>query len=106
MDKQTEEVNELVKSVNSERTETAQLTLVRDYAEALRARGKREPRPHGRRKQEGITADVRRLHTALGQIARFDVETLRSGIPGDFRDKLVQRVRDAIAKLEAAEQVL
>jgi hypothetical protein len=38
MDKKTQEVNELVKAVNAERTQEAQLAVVSDYAETLKAR--------------------------------------------------------------------
>jgi hypothetical protein len=105
MEKQTEEVNELVKTINAERSEDAQLTIVRDYEEALKAQNRTEPKTRGRQ-PSGLTADVRKFNTAVGQIARFDPETLRSGIPADFRSGLLQRVREAVEKLEAAEKVL
>jgi hypothetical protein len=31
----------------------------------------------------------------IGTILRFDVESLRSGIPNEFRDRLVERVHKA-----------
>lgn len=105
MDKQTEEVNELVKAVNAERTQEAQLAVVQDYDAMLRRRERPDGNPRDRR-PEGVTADVRRFDTAMGAIMRFDVETLRSGIPADFRDRLVERVHEAAAKLTAAKAVL
>lgn len=105
MEKKTQEVNDLVKAINAERTEEAQLAVVRDYEEVLNAR-RPAPGAPKRGRAASVNADLRRFDTAIGTIARFDVESLRSGIPNDFRDRLVERVREAVAKLAAAEQVL
>ena len=105
MEKKTQEVNELVKAVNAERTEEAQLAVVRDYGEALKTR---QPAPGTPKRgpDSNVSAEFRRFDTAVGTILRFDVESLRSGIPSDFRDRLIDRVREAATVLQAAEQVL
>jgi len=105
MEKPTEEVNDLVKAINSARTEEAQLDIVRDYAEALKGREPKGSEPKARR-AEGVPASVRRFDTAVGTIGRFEVETLRSGIPADFREKLAERVREAAQKLADAQGLL
>jgi hypothetical protein len=105
MERKTQEVNELVKAVNGARTEDEQLAVVRDYAEALDARLPAPGAPK-RGQAAGVSAELRRFDTSVGTILRFDVESLRSGIPNDFRDRLVERVHKATEVLAAAEKVL
>lgn len=105
MSKKTKDVNDLVKAVNAERTEDAQLAVVEEFGEALKARMS-SPAAKGGKKDDGLTPEVRRFDTAVGAILRFDVETLRSGLPTEYRDRLVERVKEAVAKLDAAERVL
>jgi hypothetical protein len=105
MTKKTQEVNELVKAVNEERTEDAQLAVVEEFAEAVKARAA-SPAPKVSAKDDGLAPEVRRFDTAVGSILRFDVETLRSGLPTDYRDRLLARVKEAAEKLVAAERVL
>jgi hypothetical protein len=105
MTKKTQEVNELVKAVNEERTEDAQLAVVQDFAEAVKARAA-SPAAKPAAKDDGLAPEVRRFDTAVGSILRFDVETLRSGLPTDYRDRLLARVKGAAEKLTAAERVL
>jgi hypothetical protein len=105
MTKKTQEVNELVKAVNEERTEDAQLAVVEEFAEAVKARGAAPAaKPTG--KDDGLAPEVRRFDTAVGSILRFDVETLRSGLPTEYRNRLLGRVKEAAEKLTAAERVL
>lgn len=106
MVKQTEEVNELVKTINGERTEEAQLGVVKDYEATLRIREPQVTSARAGRQQSGISAEVRRLDTAVGTILRFDIESLRSGVPSEFRSRLLERVREAAEKLEAAQGLL
>jgi hypothetical protein len=103
MDRKTLEVNDLVKAINLERTENAQLAIVRDYEATLKSRPK-----NGEQQAVGmpVPPDIRRLDTALGTIIRFDVESLRSGVPADFRERLKERTREAINQLEAAGGLL
>jgi hypothetical protein len=103
MDRKTSEVNELVKAVNLERTEEAQLAVVKDYEATLQSR----PRDAERRRQSPqVPPDIRRLDTALGTIIRFEVESLRSGVPSELRDRLKERTREAIGRLGLAEELL
>ena len=106
MDKKTQEVNELVKAVNSERTEEAQLAVVADYAETLRTRGPSTTRRGRPRREEGKGPELRKLDSALGTIIRFDVESLRSGLVHEERERLAGRVAEALEKLNDARQVL
>ncbi len=106
MDRKTQEVNELVKAVNGERTQEAQLAVVHDYAETLKSRPKSEGAGRKRAATAGVSADVRRLDTAIGTILRFNIEELRAGIPTEFRDRLSERVAQAIDHLAAAKGVL
>jgi hypothetical protein len=105
MTKKTQEVNELVKAVNEERTEDAQLAVVEEFAEAVKARAA-SPAPKASPKDDELAPEVRRFDTAIGSILRFDVETLRSGLPTEYRDRLLERVKEATEKLTAAERVL
>jgi hypothetical protein len=105
MTKKTQEVNELVKAVNEERTEDAQLAVVDEFAEAVKARAA-SPAPKATAKDDGLAPEVRRFDTAVGSIMRFDIETLRSGLPREYRDRLLGRVKEAAEKLSAAERVL
>jgi hypothetical protein len=102
MDRKTQEVNELVKAINSERAEDAQLQVISDYREMLRDRSP------GTAPNRFPTAppEVRRFDTAIGTILRFDTELLRSGISLEIRDRLVERVRECRTKPEEAEAVL
>jgi hypothetical protein len=106
MEKKTQEVNELVKSVNAERSEEAQLAVVADYAETLKARTPTLSRRGRPPREEGQGPELRKLDGALGTILRFDVETLRSGLANEERERLAARVSDAIDKLSAAREVL
>lgn len=106
MEKKTQEVNELVKTVNAERSEEAQLAAVADYAETLKARTPTPSRRGRPPRQEGKGPELRKLDAALGTILRFDVETLRSGLAHDEREHLAGRVGEAIEKLAAAREVL
>jgi hypothetical protein len=106
MEKKTQEVNELVKAVNAERTQEAQLAVVSDYAETLKARTG-TPTRRGRPPRDGGKGpELRKLDGALGTILRFEVESLRSGLTGEERDRLAGRVGEAIEKLGAAREVL
>jgi hypothetical protein len=105
MTKKTQEVNELVKAVNDERTEEAQLAVVDEFAEAVKARAL-SPVSTASRKHDDLSPEVRRFDTAVGSILRFDVETLRSGLPTEYRDRLLARVKEATERLTAAERVL
>jgi hypothetical protein len=103
MDRKTLEVNDLVKAINLERAENSQLAIVRDYEATLKSRPKNgEPRVPSM----SVPPDLRRLDTALGSIIRFDVESLRSGVPADFRERLRERIQEAAARLEAAGTLL
>jgi hypothetical protein len=104
MTKKTQEVNELVKAVNEERTEDAQLAVVEEFAEAVKARAA-TPVPKASPKDD-LAPEVRRFDTAVGSILRFNVEMLRSGLPTEYRDRLLARVKEAAEKLNAAERVL
>ena len=107
MEKKTQEVNELVKAVNAERSEGAQLSVVEDYAGTLKSRGPGEPSRRGRPpREEGKGPEIRKLDNALGTILRFDIEMLRSGLTAAERDRLAGRVRETVEKLAAAEAVL
>jgi hypothetical protein len=57
-------------------------------------------------KDDGLAPEVRRFDTAVGSILRFDIETLRSGLPTEYRDRLLARVKEAAEKLTVAERVL
>jgi hypothetical protein len=105
MDKKTQEVNQLVKAVNSERTEEAQLAVVQDYEAALTSRSSSESSAK-RRSDDDLGPELRKLDNAIGTILRFDVEVLRSGISREIRDHLLDRVHRAAEKLAAAEHVL
>lgn len=105
MSKKTQEVNELVKAVNAERTEDAQLAIVEEFAEAVKARATSSAATSGTR-SDGLAPEVRRFDTAVGSILRFDVEILRSGLATDYRDRLLSRIREAAERLSAAERVL
>jgi hypothetical protein len=105
MAKKTQEVNELVKAVNEERTEDAQLAVVEEFAEAVKARAA-SPAPKASPKDDALAPEVRRFDTAVGSILRFDVEALRSGLPTEYRDRLLARVKEAADRLTAAERVL
>jgi hypothetical protein len=105
MTKKTQEVNELVKAVNEERTEDAQLAVVEEFAEAVKARAA-SPAAKVSPKGDGLAPEVRRFDTAVGSILRFDVEALRSGLPTEYRDRLLARVKEAAEQLTAAERVL
>lgn len=105
MAKKTQEVNELVKAVNVERTEEAQLAVVEDYSATLASR----PTINSSRRKKSddvLGPELRKFDNALGTILRIDVEELRSGISTDVRDRLLARVREALDKLAAAERVL
>jgi hypothetical protein len=104
MDKKTQEVNELVKAVNAERSEEAQLAVVGDYGDTLKMRAPTPSRRGRPAREEG--PELRKLDAALGTIIRFDVETLRSGLGHEERQRLADRVREAITKLTAAQEVL
>lgn len=106
MDKKTQEVNELVKAVNAERTQEAQLAVVSDYAEALKVRTPTPSRRGRPPREEGKGPELRKLDAALGAILRFEIESLRSGLTPEERGRLTTRVRDAIEKLSAAREVL
>jgi hypothetical protein len=106
MDKKTQEVNELVKAVNAERTQDAQLAVVSDYAETLKARTPSTSRRGRPPRDEGKGPELRKLDGALGTILRFEIESLRSGLTHEERDRLAARVREAIEKLSAAREVL
>jgi ParB-like nuclease domain len=106
MEKKTQEVNELVKMVNAERREEAQLAVVADYAETLKARAPSRSRRGRPRRDEGTGPELRKLDGALGTILRFDVEALRSGLTHEERERLAARVSEAIEKLSAARKVL
>lgn len=106
MEKKTQEVNELVKAVNAERNEDAQLAVVRDYAETLKARTPTPSRRGRPPREEGKGPEIRKLDAALGTILRFDVEMLRSGLAHEERGRLSSRVGEAIDKLTAARGVL
>jgi hypothetical protein len=106
MEKKTQEVNELVKAVNAERSEEAQLAVVADYAETLRARTPTPSRRGRPPREEGKGPELRKLDAALGTILRFDIETLRSGLTHEERERLAARVGDAMEKLSAARGVL
>ena len=106
MEKKTQEVNDLVKAVNAERTQEAQLAVVSDYAETLKARRPTPSRRGRPPREEGKGPELRKLDGALGTILRFEVESLRSGLTQDERERLGERVRDAIEKLSAAREVL
>jgi hypothetical protein len=103
MPSKTQDVNELVRAVNAERTEAAQLAVVEDFAAALRARGPTRPR-RGRVPAKDV--EVRKFATAVATIARFDAETLREGLASDYRDELRSRVQEALATLETASTLL
>jgi hypothetical protein len=105
MTKKTQEVNELVKAVNAERTEGAQLAIVEEFAVSVKARAASPPKP-GAKRDDGLAPEVRRFDTAVGGILRFDIEVLRSGLPTDYRDRLLARVKEAAERLSAAERVL
>jgi hypothetical protein len=106
MDKKTQEVNELVKAVNAERTEEAQLAVVTDYAATLEGRTPTRSRRGRPPREEGKGPEIRKLDGALGTILRFDVEMLRSGLGHDERERLSTRVQEAIQKLAEAREVL
>jgi ParB/Sulfiredoxin domain len=106
MEKKTQEVNELVKAVNAERNEEAQLAVVADYAETLKARTPTPSRRGRPPREEGKGPELRKLDAALGTILRFDIEMLRSGLGHEERERLATRVSDAIEKLDNARQVL
>jgi ParB-like nuclease domain len=106
MEKKTQEVNELVKAVNTERSEEAQLAVVADYAETLRARTPTPSRRGRPPREEGKGPELRKLDAALGTILRFDIETLRSGVTHEERKRLTARVAETIEKLTAAREVL
>lgn len=106
MEKKTQEVNELVKAVNAERTQEAQLAAVTDYAETLRARTPTRSRRGRPPRGDGSGAELRKLDAALGTILRFEVESLRSGLTREERDRLVERVNEVLEKLTAARGVL
>jgi ParB-like nuclease domain len=106
MEKKTQEVNELVKAVNAERSEDAQLAVVADYAETLKARTPTPSRRGRPPREEGKGPELRKLDSALGTILRFDIETLRSGLTHEERERLATRVGDVIERLSAARQVL
>jgi hypothetical protein len=106
MEKKTQEVNELVKAVNAERSEEAQLAVVADYAETLKARTPTPSRRGRPPREEGKGPELRKLDAALGTILRFDIETLRSGLTHEERERLAARADDAIEKLAAAREVL
>jgi len=105
MTKKTQEVNDLVKAVNEEHTEDSQLAVVEEFAEAVKARAA-SPATRATPKDDGLAPEVRRFDTAVGSILRFDIETLRSGLPTEYRDRLLDRVKEAAEKLTAAERVL
>ena len=104
MSKKTKEVNDLVKAVNAERTEEAQLAVVEEFAEAVKALTKSTVEKSA--KDDGVAPEIRRFDTAVGAIIRFDVDALRSGLPTEYRDRLVERVQKAVEQLAAAERVL
>lgn len=106
MDKKTQEVNELVKAVNAERSQEAQLAVVSDYAETLKARTPMPSRRGRPPREEGKGPELRKLDAALGTVIRFEIESLRSGLTPDERERLAARVREAIEKLNAAREVL
>jgi hypothetical protein len=106
MDKKTQEVNELVKAVNAERTEEAQLAVVTDYAATLETKTPTKSRRGRPPREEGKGPEIRKLDGALGTVLRFDVEMLRSGLAHDERERLSTRVREAIEKLTTAQEVL
>jgi ParB-like nuclease domain len=106
MDKKTREVNELVKSVNAERSEDAQLAIVTDYAETLRTRTPAPSRRGRPPREQGQGVELRKLDTALGTILRFDVETLRGGLGPEERERLNSRVGEAIDQLKLAREIL
>lgn len=107
MDKKTQEVNDLVKAVNTERSEEAQLAVVEDYGVTLRSRVPGTPSRRGRPpREEGKGPEIRKLDNALGAILRFDFELLRSGLAVEERDRLAGRVRETLEKLTTAEAVL
>ena len=106
MEKKTQEVNELVKAVNAERTQEAQLAVVTDYAETLKTRTPTSSRRGRPPREEGKGPELRKLDAALGTILRFEVETLRSGLAPEERKRLSSRAADAIEKLTAAREVL
>lgn len=105
MTRKTQEVNELVKAVNAERTEGAQLAIVEEFAESVKARASSPP-TRGAKRDDGLAPEVRRFDAAVGAIVRFDVEMLRAGLPTDYRDHLLARVKEAADKLTVAERVL
>jgi hypothetical protein len=104
MSKKTKEVNDLVKAVNAERTEEAQLAVVEEFAEAVKALTKSTVEKSA--KDDEVAPEIRRFDTAVGAIIRFDVDGLRSGLPTEYRDRLVDRVQKAVEQLAAAERVL
>jgi hypothetical protein len=106
MEKKTQEVNDLVKAVNAERTQEAQLEVVSDYAETLKARTPTPSRRGRPPREDGKGPELRKLDGALGTILRFEVESLRSGLTQEERERLGERVGDAIDKLSAAREVL
>lgn len=106
MDKKTQEVNELVKAVNAERTEDAQLAVVTDYAATLKSRAPTQSRRGRPPREEGKGPELRKFDGALGTILRFDIEMLRSGLGHEERGRLSARVQEAIEKLTTAQEVL
>jgi hypothetical protein len=106
MEKKTQEVNELVKAVNAERSEEAQLAVVADYAETVRARIPTSSRRGRLPREEGNGPEIRKLDAALGTILRFDIEMLRSGLTPEERERLASRAAEAIEKLNVAREVL
>jgi hypothetical protein len=106
MEKKTQEVNELVKAVNAERTQEAQLAVVSDYTDTLKARTPTPSRRGRPPREEGKGPELRKLDAALGTILRFEIESLRSGLAHEERDHLAARVQAAIETLSAAREIL
>jgi hypothetical protein len=103
MPRKTQDVNDLVRAVNAERTEAAQLAAVQDFAAALGAQRGLRPR-RGRPAAKDV--ELRKFATAVGTIARFDPEALREGMTNDYRKELRSRVDEAIRTLDAARTLL
>jgi len=104
MAKKTQEVNDLVRAVNLESTEKAQLAVIEDYAAALTTHHA-APRTSATR-EDGMSPEVKKLDSAIGTILRFDQDSLRTGIPTDYRERLATRMREALLKLSEAEALI
>jgi ParB-like chromosome segregation protein Spo0J len=101
MAQKAEETNRLVVAVNDARSERDQLAIIAEKAKELEAAGTAQAKARGVKGGALVSPKIRRLDGALGVVIRFETDALKSTMPAEFRDRLRDRIDEAVQALTA-----